>query len=137
MYDLMKRTEKGMKSPLGHARGLGAAHGALSHWMLQRLTAIANLFLMLWFVTSMLDLIGVGYEQFVQWLAQPINAILMCAFMVSAYTHALLGLQVVIEDYVHNEGMKIVKLVIVRLAYWLGLIATLFSILKIAFGYPL
>lgn len=134
MYDLMKRKEAGLKSPLAKARGLGSAHEGLHEWMLARITSVAAIFLTLWFAVSMVDLIGEGYYNFILWLHEPMNAILMSAFIVNSYTHAKLGLKVIIEDYVHSTGSKFRELLALELIYWGGMIATLFSIAKVAFG---
>lgn len=134
MSDLLKWQKGGLKSPLSRARGLGSAKSGLNDWIVVRITAAANIFLMSWFSLSMIHLIGTGYDGFVAWLNQPLNAILMCAFVIASFTHAKLGLQVIIEDYVHNEGNKIRELLALHLLYWTGMIVCVFSILKIAFG---
>jgi succinate dehydrogenase / fumarate reductase membrane anchor subunit len=122
-----------IQSPLARARGLGAAHHAVGHWVNQRITAIANIPLMLWLVSSIVHLRGVDYTTFTVWLAQPLNAILMILVIVSTFYHAALGTQVIVEDYVHNKGMKIFKLVMLRLFFIGAGVACVFSILKIAF----
>jgi len=121
-----------MKSPLGRARGLGSAKEGANHWMSQRITAIANIPLVLWLVFSIVSLKGASHAQFTDWLAHPLNAILMILFIISTFYHAKLGSQVVTEDYIHNEGLKFVKLIAQKL-FFFGLgIACIFSILKIA-----
>ncbi|WP_419826390.1 succinate dehydrogenase, hydrophobic membrane anchor protein [Sphingomonas sp.] len=118
---------------LGRVRGLGSAHVGPQHWWQQRVTAAGNLALMLWFVLSLARLPIVDHQAIVLWLKSPLVAVPMVLLVVSVCWHFRLGLQVVIEDYVH-EGSKIVATLLAN-AYALA-IATLsiFSILKIAFG---
>lgn len=133
MSDLLKWKDQGLKSPLSRARGLGAAKHGTQEWMWTRITSIAGLVLLPWFVISMLGLIGDDGESFVTWLTHPLNAFLMSAFIIVFYFHAKLGIKVIIEDYVHNEGAKMRELIALELLYWGGMLTTLFSILKIAF----
>lgn len=134
MYDLLKKKELGLKTPLAKARGIGSAHHGLHDWIAARVTSVALIFLTVWFTVSAVNLIGAGHEGFLVWLAQPVNAVLMCAFVIASYTHAKLGIQVILEDYVHNPGAKIREMLALTIFYWGGMIFTLFSILKIAFG---
>ncbi|PJB73496.1 MAG: succinate dehydrogenase, hydrophobic membrane anchor protein [Alphaproteobacteria bacterium CG_4_9_14_3_um_filter_47_13] len=122
------------KSPLARARGLGAAHMGVTHWWHQRLTAVANIPLMLWLVWSVLQMQGWSYEIFTAWLAQPVNAILMILSLLSVFYHAALGSQVIAEDYIHHEGLKIFKLIGMRLFFIGAAVASIFSVLKIAFA---
>ena len=105
-----------MRTSIGRVRGLGSARDGVSHWRLQRLTAIANVLLVLWFVFSATALAGSSYEQVRAWLASPVAASLMILLVISTFYHAKLGVQVVIEDYVHHEGAKIGLLAAVTLA---------------------
>jgi succinate dehydrogenase / fumarate reductase membrane anchor subunit len=105
-----------LRTPLSHARGLGSAKDGLGHWMAQRLTAIANSVLVVWFLVSAIGLAGADYGTTRAWLASPVSAGLMLLLIASAFYHARLGLQVVIEDYVHHEGLKIAALAAVTLA---------------------
>lgn len=120
------------KNPLARARGMGSLKHGFEHWWMQRVTAVANLFLMLWAICAVVGLVGADYETFTLWLSQPLNAILLSLFIVSVFTHAALGLQVVIEDYVHAEMTKVISLMLVRLVLTGLAVAALFSILKIA-----
>lgn len=128
----MKWDNTGMKTPLARARGLGSARDGVDHWFKQRITAVANLPLMIWFVLSVLSLKGASYGEFTYWLQQPVNAILMILVIISTFYHAALGAQVVTEDYVHHEGIKITKLIAQKLLFLAMGIACVFSILKIA-----
>lgn len=129
----LKWDESGIKTDLARARGLGSAKEGTEHWTNQRITAIANLPLMLWLIYNIVDLRGASYQEFSSWLAQPVNAILMTAVVISTFYHALLGSQVVVEDYVHNEGFKAFKMIGMKLFFSGAAIACIFSIFKIAF----
>ncbi len=128
----LKWDDNGIKTPLGRARGLGSAKEGSDHWMGQRITAIANIPLVLWFVYSIITMKGASYDQFTTWLSQPINAILMIFLILSTFYHARLGSQVVTEDYVHHEGLKVIKLIAQKLFFYGAGVACIFSILKIA-----
>lgn len=122
------------KAPLSRARGLGTGGDVVGHWMLQRFTAIANIPLVLWMVCNVVRLRGADHATVTAWLAEPINAIPALLFVLSVFTHAVVGLQVVIEDYIHGEGSKILLLWTVKMLVVALGVASVFSILKIAFG---
>jgi succinate dehydrogenase / fumarate reductase membrane anchor subunit len=122
-----------MRTPLGRARGLGSAKEGVHHWWAQRLTAVALVPLTLWFVASMIQLAGADYAMVSAWIAQPLVAVLLTLLFVSGFCHLALGLQVVIEDYVHEDPARMVSLVAVRFACWLIGAIAVFSVLKIAF----
>jgi len=123
-----------LRSPLGRARGLGSAKDGTHHWWGQRVTAIAMVPLLIWFVASVVSLAGAPLADVKAWIASPFVAVPLLALIVAVFHHAQLGLQVVIEDYIHAEGVKLVLLLAVKGAAWLlGGIAA-FSVLKIAFG---
>ena len=105
-----------LRTPISHIRGLGSAKDGLGHWTKQRLTAIANLLLIVWFLISAMTLAGADYQETKAWLASPVSASLMLLLVTSVFYHAKLGLQVVIEDYVHHEGLKIASVTAVTLA---------------------
>ena len=121
-------------TPLARARGLGAARGGLGHWKAQRLTAISNAVLMLWFVFSAMALAGAGYDEIRAWLASPVAATLMILLIVSVFYHAPLGLQVIIEDYVHHPGIRIAAVILVRLVVAALAVACIVAILRVALG---
>jgi succinate dehydrogenase / fumarate reductase, membrane anchor subunit len=121
-------------TPLARARGLGAAHGGVGHWKLQRLTAMSNAVLVLWFAFSAMALAGASYEEVRAWLASPVTATLMILLVLSVFQHAPLGLQVIIEDYVHHPGARIAALVLVRLVVAGLAVACIVAILTVAFG---
>jgi succinate dehydrogenase / fumarate reductase, membrane anchor subunit len=121
-------------TPLGRARSLGAARGGVGHWKLQRLTAMSNAVLVLWFVFSAMALAGASYEEVRAWLASPVTATLMILLVLSVFQHAPLGLQVIIEDYVHHPGARIAALVLVRFVVAGLAVACIVAILTVAFG---
>ncbi|HNQ91860.1 MAG TPA: succinate dehydrogenase, hydrophobic membrane anchor protein [Alphaproteobacteria bacterium] len=121
------------KGPMARARGLGSAHDGLHHWKAQKLTAVANIPLVLWGVWSAMTLAATGasIETVYGFFHQPVNAILMILFIVSVFYHMALGLQVVIEDYVHS-CKKPMLLMLVKLGTTALALASIFSVLKIA-----
>ena len=122
------------RSPLGRARGLGSAKDGTHHWWMQRVTALALIPLAIWFVWSVVSLIGKDHAAFVAWVRHPVSATLLVLLIAATFHHGQLGLQVVIEDYVKSEAVKIGAVLAVKaLALVLGGIAA-FSVLKIAFG---
>jgi succinate dehydrogenase / fumarate reductase membrane anchor subunit len=122
-----------MRSPLGRARGLGSARGGVEHWWMQRVTAAALIPLTLWFVVSLIALTGSDYNAFVAWLKAPFVAILMVLLLIALFHHMALGLQVVVEDYVHSELAKIPAVVAIRLVCVALAVAGIFATLRIAF----
>lgn len=123
-----------MRTPLGQVRGLGAAHSGTAHFWLQRLTAVANLVLSIVFVGLLVSLAGASHATVTATLANPVLAILMLLFVISATVHMRLGMQVIIEDYVHHEAAKIGALMAnTFFAIVIGLSAV-FALLKISFG---
>lgn len=128
----LKWESEGIKSPLGRARGLGSAGHGADHWMKQRITAIANIPLVIWFVFSVVSLKGASHAEFTAWLAEPLNAIFAILFIVSTVYHGVLGSQVVVEDYIHKEWFKVLKLISTKLFFFALAVACIFSILKIA-----
>ncbi len=123
-----------MRTPLGSARGLGSAKTGLDHWWAQRLTALALVPLAVWFVVALVGHIGADHASVRAWIGAPVNAGLFILLIVATFHHAQLGLQVVIEDYVHSEALKLAALILVKgLAIVLGLAGVL-AVLSIAFG---
>ncbi len=123
-----------LRSPLARARGLGAAHSGTHHWWIQRLTSIALVPLILWLAFSFVSLATADHATATAWLRAPVNAVLMLALIGILFQHMQLGLQVVIEDYVHGHGSKLVALVAVKYGTALLAIAAIFAVFKIAFG---
>ncbi len=129
-----KWEDNGFKTPLARVRGLGAARSAVEGWMTLRITAIANIPLIAWFVWFVIQSVGLSHEQFTAFLAQPVNAVLMILFIVSAFWHGYLGSKEIVEDYVHLEWFKMMKLIGMKLFMFAGAVIGIFCVLKIAFG---
>jgi succinate dehydrogenase / fumarate reductase membrane anchor subunit len=122
------------RSPLGKVRGLGSAKDGTHHWWMQRLTAIALVPLVIWFVISVITLIGKDHAAFKAWVGNPISATLLVILIAATFHHAQLGMQVVFEDYVHSEGLKLAAILVTKgLALVLAGIGIV-SVLRIAFG---
>jgi len=120
-----------LRAPLAVARGLGSAKSGVHHWRLQRLTAVALVPLTLWFVVALIRVAPLEHAAAAAWVAAPVNATLLGAFVLALFWHAQLGVQVVIEDYVHGPALKIAALVLVRLASALLGLAALVAILRL------
>jgi succinate dehydrogenase / fumarate reductase membrane anchor subunit len=120
-----------MRSQLGRVRGLGSAKSGLAHWWAQRLTAIALVPLSLWFIVSVLHLLGAPHDAMVDWISGPWTIVLMIALVVATFHHAQLGLQVVIEDYIHNDAARLASLIAVKGAAILLGMACVVSVLKL------
>ena len=122
------------RTPLKNASGLGSAKEGVGHFVVQRLTAIALIFLSCWFLYFVIGLIGADYVNATAAVARPWNAVLMVAFLVSTFWHAQLGMQVVIEDYVHSHGLALTAQIAVRFVCILGALASVFAVVRIALG---
>jgi len=123
-----------MRTPLGKVRGFGSAKDGTGHFWLQRLTAIANLFLISFFVILVIALQGADYASFSAALQNPIISTLMLFVILVGCLHMKLGMQVIIEDYVHSEGLKILALIgNIFFASFIAL-ASVVAVLKVSFG---
>lgn len=123
-----------LRSPLGRARGLGAARSGLGAWWAERVTSVALLPLTLWFVYAVLHLSGRPRAGVAHFVANPINAALLLALVLMTFHHMQLGLQVVIEDYVHAEPAKTASLMAIKGAALLLALACSVAVLKLAFS---
>lgn len=124
---------KGMHSPLSLALGLGSAKTGVEHWWRQRVSALALVPLTVWFAASIIVHTGSDYVTFIAWLRTPIVSILMVLLLAGIFYHTALGLQVVIEDYVHS-GLKILALLGMRFGCCGLAVAGILATLRIAFG---
>jgi len=125
--------ESRLRSPLGRALGLGSAKEGVAHWWAQRITAAALVPLALWFVASIVALTGADRNALVGWLHAPFPAIATVLLLIAVFYHMTLGIQVVIEDYVHSEWIKISALVLNKLVGFALAAAAIFAVLRIAF----
>lgn len=125
-----------MRSPLGHARGLGSAKTGTGHYLAERWTALALVPLTIWFVVGLISHLGASYGQAAAWVGNPINAVLMVLLLGALFHHAQLGMQVVIEDYIHTHATKFALLILVKgLALFFGVLAII-AVLRVSFGGP-
>lgn len=122
-----------LTTPLSKVLGLGSAKGGVEHWWIQRLSAAALVPLGLWFAISLGGLESLSYAAVTAWIGSPITAVLLLLTALTVVYHSYLGIQVVVEDYVHG-GTKIAVLVLSAFAHFFLLIAAVFSILKVALG---
>lgn len=124
---------KSMRTPMARVRGLGSAKDGTAHWWGQRLSALALVPLSVWFVASVIAMAGADYTAMVAWVSNPLVAGLLILLIVATFYHGTLGLQVVVEDYVHHEGAKFATIIALKgLAIVLGLAGVL-SVLTILF----
>ena len=123
-----------LRSPLGRVRGLGSAKAGTGHFWVQRLTAIALVPLCLWFAVAVIGMSGADYAAAKAWLGHPVNATLMLAAVLTGMWHAVLGVQVVIEDYVHAPAAKWTALIGTRLLGGFLAVYMTVSVLKVAVG---
>ena len=123
-----------LRTPIANARGLGSAKEGTGHFWHQRLTAVILVPLTLWFTISMFQLSTLDYSSVLAWINSTINAVLLLVFIITAYYHALLGVRVVIEDYIHNEWQKIACLILVNILVLLAGLVAILAVLKIFLG---
>ena len=123
-----------LRSPVGRAIGLGSAKEGVEHWWLQRVTAVALVPLALWFVVAVIRLSGADIDTVRDWVGHPLPSILLVLLLIATFWHTSLGLQVVIEDYVHTDLAKLGLLIVVRLACFALAVAGIFAVLSMALG---
>ena len=127
-------SDRSLRTPLAKARGLGSAKDGTHHFWLQRLTAVALIPLTVWFALSIASLATAGQAEVLAWMKSPLSAILMLSFIMAGFWHMKLGLQVVIEDYVHTESTKITCLILNNLIAIFLALAAFLSVLKMLLG---
>ena len=130
----MSANAKDLRNPLKRARGLGSAQSGVGHWWTQRLTAAGLIFLGICFVVFVLGLLHADYATAKAAVGKPWNALLLIAFSITTFWHAVLGLQVVIEDYVHTRWLEVVSLVLIKFVAVLGALASVLAVLRVALG---
>jgi succinate dehydrogenase / fumarate reductase membrane anchor subunit len=121
-----------MRTPLGLVRGLGTARAGTAHWWAERLTALALVPLTLWFVYSALHLSGLPRAAVAHWAGNPINAALLVALVIATFRHLQLGVQVVMEDYIHDEAIRTVAILALRAVAWVAALTGVIAALKLA-----
>ena len=123
-----------LRTPLSRARGLGSAKQGVHHWWVQRITAVALIPLVTWFAISLIMMSGADYAVVRAWIGSPVVMVLLTLTIVIGLHHGQLGMQEVVEDYVHSEGLKLALIVLLRFtAVFFGL-AAIVAILRIGFG---
>ena len=120
-----------LRTPLGRVLGLGSAKDGTAHFMAQRISAIALAILGSWFLVSLLTLDSLAYLDVIIFIGQPLNGILLALFCMTVSYHSYLGVQVVIEDYVHAHGFKLIVLIASKFAHVFIAVASLYAILSI------
>ena len=123
-----------LRSPLRRVTGLGSARGGASHWYAQRVTAVALVLLGLWLVASLATFDGASHARVVEWLSSPVSSALAVLLLLTTAWHALLGLQVVVEDYVADKGTRTAVLIAVKFALAVAAVIGVLAVLRIAFG---
>ena len=122
------------RTPLKNVRGLGAAKTGTEHFVHQRLTATALVVLSIWFLVFVLSLLGADYVTATAAIAKPWNAVLVVGFLAAMFWHAQLGLQIVLEDYIHNSLLALALQTTVKFVAVLGAIVSVFAVVRIALG---
>ena len=123
-----------LRTPLGNVLGLGSAKDGTGHFWGQRLSGISLLILGLWFVYSVLTMPGFTHADALAFIGAPLNGVLLLLLVVAMSYHSTLGVQVVIEDYVHGHGLKLASLIISRFAHTFLAVAAIYAIIKIGLG---
>jgi len=121
-------------SPLNKVLGLGSAKGGSEHWWVQRLSAVALIPLGLWLLAAVAGLPDFSYATVASWVSSPVNSILLIVLVLTMVYHSHLGVQVVVEDYVHGKAMKTATLIVLSLAHLFLGCAGIYSVLRIGFG---
>lgn len=123
-----------LRSPLRRVTYLGSAKGGSGHWYAQRVSAVALVLLGLWLVISLATMGGASHERVVAWLSSPVAAAFAVLLVLVSAWHAMLGLQVVIEDYVGDKGRRVAALLVVKFVFAVAAVIGVLAVLRIAFG---
>ncbi len=122
----------GNGTSIGRVRGLGSSQHGAHHWLLQRFTAIGNLVLVVWLVVSLALMPAYDYATLYAWVQKPVTATVLILIMINTFWHARLGVQVFMEDYVHEHGLKFASLAALNAAVFGGAAFGIVSVLRIA-----
>ena len=122
------------RTPLSRARGLGSAKEGVHHWWAQRITAVALIPLVVWFAISLIMMSGADYAVVRAWIGSPVVMVLLTLTIVMGLHHGQLGMQEVVEDYVHHDGWKLAWIMAIRFIAVLFGLAAIVAILRIGFG---
>lgn len=123
-----------LRSPVGRVLGLGSAGEGVGHWWTQRVTSVALTLLGLWFVFSLVRMPDVSYAAVTAWIASPVNAVLLSLLVGTMVYHSMLGVQVVVEDYVGHHGAKVVTILLLNFLHYVLAALGIFAVLRIALG---
>jgi succinate dehydrogenase / fumarate reductase, membrane anchor subunit len=123
-----------LRSPVARVRGLGSAKSGTQHWWHQRVSAVALILLVSWFVVSLILNAPAGQAQVRAWVSSPVTMVMLIMTILFGLWHAALGMQVVIEDYVHSEGMKIGLILLIKVLALLAAVAAVVAMFRMAFG---
>ena len=134
MVDNRPDTSRSMRTPLARVKGLGAAGHGVEHWWIHRVTAVSNIPLVIAFVIIVAGLAGSDYERAISIVSHPLVAILLILAVISVTNHMRLGMQIIIEDYVHDKGWKIVAVIANNFYAVIIAVACLYAILKVSLG---
>ncbi len=121
-----------LRTPLSRAHGLGSAKEGVSHWWAQRLTSIALAPLVIWFAFSIAMLSNMEYATLLNWIQSPFNTVMLILMTIAGFYHMQLGLQVIVEDYVHSEWLKFSSIMLINFACIVFAVASIVAVLKIS-----
>jgi succinate dehydrogenase / fumarate reductase membrane anchor subunit len=124
----------GNGTSIGRVRGLGSAHSGAHHWLMQHYLGAASLVLSAWLVASLIFLPDLGYQSVREWLGHPVSAVLLGLFVLINLWHMRLGLQTVIEDYVHDHANKFASIVLLNLVTFAAVAFAAFCLVRLALG---
>ncbi len=123
-----------LRTPLGHVRGLGSAKEGTHHWWAQRLTAIALIPLCVWLIYSLVSMTGMEHSVVIEWIDSPIVTVLLILFIFTLFYHAQLGIQIVIEDYIESEVLKISSIILNKFVMLFAGLVSIVAVLKVSLG---
>lgn len=123
-----------LRSPVGRVLGLGSAGEGVGHWWTQRVTSVALVLLGLWFLFALISLPDLNYPSVTAWMGSPVNAVLLSLLIGTMVYHSILGLQVVVEDYVSHHGAKVVTMLVLQFIHIVLAALGIFAVLRTAFG---